>query len=118
MIGFDNTVKVEWCDKDPRNMILLEDLSFTDKKGFKWDTSTGDVINGASIPKFFWRIIGSPFVGKYRRPSVVHDVHCDKKIFPHKMVHHMFYEAMIYDGVHKFKAKAMYRAVSWFGPKW
>ena len=29
--------------------------------------------NGASIPRFFWRIMGSPFVGRHRRPSVLHD---------------------------------------------
>jgi hypothetical protein len=29
--------------------------------------------NGASIPRFFWRVFGSPFCGKHRRPSVLHD---------------------------------------------
>ncbi len=30
----------------------------------------------------------------------------------------MFYEAMLQDGVPKAKAKLLYKAVAWFGPKW
>ncbi len=29
--------------------------------------------DGASIPRVFWRLIGSPFTGPYRRPAVFHD---------------------------------------------
>ena len=51
-------------------MILLEDVSFT-SKGKIWTAPAGSVIDGASIPRFFWRVIGSPFIGYYRRASVV-----------------------------------------------
>lgn len=33
----------------------------------------GMVTDGASIPRFFWRVIGSPWSGLYREPAVVHD---------------------------------------------
>ena len=113
---FDSWVKVEWL-KD-REMRLLESVSFVDKKGVTWTANKGDVIDGASIPRFFWRFIGSPFIGKYRRPSVIHDTECDKKSSPHEEVHALFYEMMRSDGVSKLKAKMMYRVVRSAGPKW
>jgi len=36
------------------------------KKGFKYD--------GASIPRIFWSLIGSPFTGAYQRAAFIHDV--------------------------------------------
>ena len=35
------------------------------KKGFVYD--------GASIPRFAWRLIGAPMTGKYTRAALVHD---------------------------------------------
>ncbi len=33
----------------------------------------GLATDGASIPRFFWRAVGSPFTGKYRRAAIFHD---------------------------------------------
>jgi len=33
----------------------------------------GMLLDGASIPRLFWLLIGSPFVGEYRWPSIFHD---------------------------------------------
>lgn len=33
----------------------------------------GMATDGASIPRVFWRLIGSPWTGKYRRPAIFHD---------------------------------------------
>lgn len=115
---FNNTVKVEWLDTDPRKMRLLEDIIFRDSNNTQWKAKAGNVIDGASIPKFFWLFIGSPFIGKYRRPSAIHDVYCTSKTLPYLLVHKMFYEAMITDNVPTLKAKAMYYAVRIAGPKW
>lgn len=118
LMTFDNSVKVEWLNDDERKMRLIESLSYTDSTGTTWRAQAGDIVDGASIPRFFWRFIGSPFVGKYRRPSVIHDVYCASKTLPHRAVHKMFYEAMIADDVPKLKAKAMYYAVRAGGPRW
>ncbi len=115
---FDNTVKTEWLEGEPHKMRLLEVVVFTDKHGLEWTAKKDAIIDGASIPKFFWRVIGSPFVGLYRRPSVIHDAYCVRKSVSHSWTHKMFYEAMLADGVPKHKAKAMYWAVKAFGPKW
>ena len=61
---------------------------------------------------------GSPFVGKYRRASVIHDVACVERTQPHQLVHHAFYEAMLCDRVPTSKAKLMYVTVRDLGPRW
>jgi len=115
---FDNTVKTEWLEKDPRKMILLEEVNFTDSLGVVWRAPAGSIIDGASIPRFFWRFIGSPFVGRYRRASVVHDVYCVTKERSYQDVHEMFNQAMIADNVPLGRRIAMAQAVERFGPRW
>ena len=115
---FSNTVKTEWIDGEPRKMRLLESVEFTDSNGQVWEAPAGSIIDGASIPRFFWRVIGSPFVGLYRRATVIHDVYCVTRSEPHEAVHAMFHEAMLADGVSEGKAKAMFEAVDHFGPQW
>lgn len=115
---FCGDVVTEWIATEPRLMRLREEFSFIDGKGKKWTAPADSIIDGASIPRICWFIISSPFVGHYRRASVIHDVYCVTKSEPHKEVHKMFYNAMIADGVSKRKAKAMYYAVKVGGPKW
>lgn len=115
---FYGEVVTEWIANEPRKMKLREEFSFIDGNGKKWVAPASSVIDGASIPRFFWRVIGSPFFGMFRRSSVIHDVYCVTKSEPYKKVHKMFYDAMIVDGVPKGKAKAMYWAVKVGGPKW
>lgn len=115
---FNNTAKVEFIEDHPRNMRLLEDITFTDSNGRRWVALTGSIIDGASIPKFFWRVIGSPFVGYYRRASIIHDVYCVNQMRPAQEVHDCFKEMMISDGVPTIKAETMFNAVDKFGPRW
>jgi len=110
-------IKTEWLS-DGRSMRLLESVVYCDSEGRLWTAPKGSVVDGASIPRFFWRFIGSPFVGKYRKASVIHDVYCVTKERPHKDTHRMFYEAMLASGVGRFKAWVMYSAVKCCGPRW
>jgi hypothetical protein len=109
--------KTEWLD-DGRSMELLEDFAFVDAAGVLWTAPAGSIVDGASIPKFLWSLNGSPFVGRYRDASVIHDVYCVTRSRPHDQVHWMFYNAMICSNVSSKKAEMMYRAVTDFGPKW
>jgi hypothetical protein len=59
-----------------RQMTLLELFTFTDPRGRVWDAPAQSVIDGASIPRALWTLVGSPYTGEYRRASVVHDVAC------------------------------------------
>ena len=114
--AFTGVVSADWSD-DGRTMTLREPVVFTDRRGIRWFADAGDEIDGASIPRFFWRFIGGPFSGKYRRASVIHDVYCVSRCRPSPAVHAMFYAAMRADGVFALKAWLMWLAVRLFGPR-
>jgi Protein of unknown function (DUF1353) len=105
-------------DPNGRLVRLTEDYAFVDAKGKKWDAPKGSTVDGASIPRVFWTLIGGPLEGKYRNASVVHDVACDRKTSKWRDVHRMFYDAMRCSGVDEAKAKTMYWAVYQCGPRW
>jgi hypothetical protein len=65
-----------------------------------------------------WSLIGGPFEGKYRNGSVVHDYYCDVRSANWRSVHKMFYRAMLVSGVSVRRAKVMYAAVYFAGPRW
>lgn len=117
---FEGNVVARWLTHggDDRDMQLLEEFVFTDPDGKRWIAPEGSIVNGASIPAVLWSSIGPPFVGDYRRASVIHDVACEERREPHDEVHLVFYNAMRADGVGWLKANAMYQAVKRFGPTW
>ena len=118
---FKGEVETRWLvepDED-RKMELLENFSFIDSSSYEWEAQKGDVVDGASIPEVVWsKIVGTPFIGDYRRASVVHDVACDRKEKTSREAHRMFYEAMLADGTSEAKALLFYTAVRLFGPQW
>ena len=117
---FENDVRVEWLTHPgaDRKMQLLETFSFTDPNDKIWIAESGHTIDGASIPSLFWSIIGPPFVGDYRRASVIHDVYCDTRSESWRATHRMFYHACRAGGVSWLKARIMYAAVYAKGPRW
>jgi hypothetical protein len=126
MAGFKGDVVARWLtdqpddpDGDDRMMELVEPFTFVDAKGFAWTSPAGARIDGASIPQLFWGVI-SPYIGDYRRASVVHDRYCDPpyRTRSWRDTHRMFHEAMLADGTGKLKAGVMYAAVYAFGPRW
>ncbi len=118
---FEGEVQTRWLvhSGEDRKMELLAPFAFIDSADVRWKAETGDTIDGASIPAAIWsKLIGTPFIGDYRRASVVHDVACTKKLRTSKEAHRMFYEAMLADGTDKSRAKMFYLAVRLFGPRW
>lgn len=114
---FVGTVVARWAD-DGRTMTLVEPFAYEDPRGERWDAPQGAVIDGASIPRGFWSLVGGPFEGRFRNASVVHDVACERRDRPWPDVHRMFYEACRCGGVGAVIAKTMYFAVQHFGPRW
>ncbi|MBN8848775.1 MULTISPECIES: DUF1353 domain-containing protein [unclassified Sphingomonas] len=86
--------KTRWeTERGPdRNMVLLEDFWFIDRKGRKWSAARSSRISGASIPKPLWTIVGSPHTGDYRRASIVHDIACEEA-GSRRQADKMFYDA-------------------------
>jgi hypothetical protein len=103
---------------DGRHMRLLRPFCYIDPAGLDWPVPKDAMIDGASIPRAFWTLIGGPFEGLYRYGSVIHDYHCDVCVRPWQAVHRMFYDAMITSGVSEIQAKTMYFAVRLGGPRW
>ena len=103
---------------DGRNIRLESDLVFIDPADVRWAAPKGAIVDGASIPKGFWSIIGGPLEGKYRNASIIHDWFCDKRTRTWQATHRVFYDGMIASGVGAVQAKLMYYAVLWGGPRW
>jgi Protein of unknown function (DUF1353) len=117
---FIGDVVVKWLSNPgpDRKMEMLSAFSYVDPAGRNWNVPAGAKIDGASIPQVFWTSFGPPFVGEYRRASVVHDHYCDTKSESEFATHRMFYNACRTGGVNALKASAMYAAVKTFGPHW
>jgi hypothetical protein len=99
-------------------MRLLSDFEYRDPDDLRWLAPHDSLVDGASIPQPLWSLVGSPFTGRYRDASVVHDVACVEQTQPWQLVHRMFYNACRCGGVGEVRAKVMYAAVFHFGPRW
>jgi hypothetical protein len=116
--SFDDCVHACWL-KDGRHMALLEPLIFHQTQGQRiWTAPVGTYTDGASIPLIFWSVIGGPYEGKYRDAAVNHDYECCVQQNAWQDVHRMFYDGMMARGVEFWRAKRMYFAVYFFGPRW
>lgn len=107
----------EWLD-DGRHMRLKRAFGYVDSAGREWPVPSETVVDGASIPKVVWSLIGGPFEGLYRNASIVHDYYCDVRSRAWQETHRVFLDGMLCSGVNTVQAKIMYYAVYRFGPRW
>ncbi|MGI9089131.1 MAG: DUF1353 domain-containing protein [Chthoniobacterales bacterium] len=114
---FSGPIETRW-ENDGLNMVLLQELRYTDPYGEVWVAPAGSRVNGASIPRAFWSLIGGPFEGKYRNASVLHDVAYEKQARSWEAADLMFYNAMRCSGVGVVTAKTMYYALRRHGRHW
>lgn len=114
---------------------LGADLTW-ERNGVFWYAYDGQQLDGASIPRIFWRVTGHPFTTTFVRASVIHDAYCDSGLRasgrsgetcpcpkhpparPWREVHDEFWYMAIADGTGGAKAWAMWLAVRGFGPRW
>jgi len=116
---FVGKVVVEWLD-DPfvPKLQLREDFGFEDQAGKLWLARQGQVLDGGSIPLVFRDMIGMPFVGNYRRTSIIYDYYCQVMNEPWRDVQRMFYHASLTEGADEVNAKIMYAALYAAGLRW
>jgi Protein of unknown function (DUF1353) len=114
---FPNHPQLDWSD-DGRTMSLLREFVYIDQTKMNWKSPQGSVVDGASIPRILWSMVGGPYEGKYRNASIVHDTECVAKTHKWQAVHRMFYNASRAGGVGWIKANLMYAGVYYFGPHW
>lgn len=73
--------------------------------------------DGASIPRFLWRVCGHPFSGVRMIPALVHDalyddlIPCDDR----KVADKFYRDGLIEQGFARWKARLEYTALRWFG---
>ena len=104
----------KWIDADTSEIaapvgFIVESLDamVTIKPSFRWD--------GASVPRFFWRIVGAPMNGKYVPAALLHDALYAAEPFPRAKCDAAFLEFMAQLGVPWWRRNAMWLAVRWFG---
>jgi hypothetical protein len=114
---YSGPVETRW-ENDGRSMTLLNELRYTDPNGEVWIAPAGSQVDGASIPRYLWSIMGGPFEGRYRNASVLHDVAYGERKRPWQDCDRMFYNAMRCSGVSVTEAKTMYYALYRFGNHW
>jgi hypothetical protein len=116
--GFNPSEPTVKLLKSGRNVRLMERYEFVDQIGRAWPVPSETISDGASIPQIFWSIIGGPFEGPYRGPSIIHDYYCEKRTRKSSEVHAMFHDAMLCARVGYRRAFIMAEAVKRFGPSW
>lgn len=93
-------------------------LAHTDKYSYRIAVPKGYCFDGATIPRFFWRIIGSKGEVEFLPAALVHDYLCENKDIIEKhgvqVSSDIFRDILILYGVSKFKANLMASAVRAF----
>ena len=95
----------------PYTFITLAELSYTTKKDALHTVPIGFITDGASIPKIFWSLVGSPFTGLYRRAALIHDYFYHTQKVTRQYADKIFLEAMKYLKVSWLKRCLMWSAV-------
>ncbi|TNE69718.1 DUF1353 domain-containing protein [bacterium] len=124
--AFHGEIITKWSEVEHRWMSLIQAVTYTDPNGHNWIAPAGTCLNGATIPKFLWSSVGSPFVGVYRRASVVHDYFVgesspsipdcknltDVGFWARRKADKMFYHACRTDGASRGFAMLLYLGVT------
>jgi hypothetical protein len=111
---FIGVPKTEWlvnATAEDRYMCLIDDFAFTDPNGRIWPAAASSTIDGASIPRELWAVVGSPYTGDYRRASIVHDAACNTPGVNRKEADVMFFHACRAGGCNPMHAFVLYAGV-------
>lgn len=97
---------------------LVDDFGYVDKSGKIWLAGKGTYLNGGSIPRPLWGRIGSPFIGPFRKASIIHNNYigthpspfCD--IVKRRQADEMYYHACLHCGCSNRLASIIYISAS------
>ncbi len=108
--------------------LVDKELIFVDAQGNQWKAPQGTWTDGASVPRLALWITDGRFEESFLKAAIVHDAYCQEfnqtrcrdqyRKLPWRQVHRMFFEACVAGRTDPLKAKLMYAAVWWGGPKW
>lgn len=103
-----DTVKIALLPKNKAE--LLEDFYY-ENDYYKITVKPGFVFDGASIPKFFWRLIGHPFSYKLIRAALIHDILYATEYLNRQTADDLFSAMLDESDVLDWKEYLMYTAV-------
>lgn len=109
-MAFSGPLRVEWVG-DGVHWRVIEKLLYTDPDGRVWALPAGTVIDGASIPRIFWSLVGSPMTGLYVMAAAMHDAAYQTPGMVKSQADTMLYEAMRELGCDRAIADIIYEAV-------
>ena len=66
--------KYPFVNKQKLTVRLIDNVK---QKTYEFDIPKGYCFDGASVPRFFWRIIGAPTDNEFLIAALVHDVMCE-----------------------------------------
>lgn len=81
------------------------------------EVPAGFVTDGASIPRFLWRVLGHPFEAATIGAAVRHDYAYQTGRVPREQADAEFHDNLRADGVGAVKAKLYYFGVRMFGAR-
>lgn len=96
---------------DGRHYRVVSDFRAPAVRGWLYMVLAGFVYDGASVPRIFWRLIGSPFTGLYAPAALVHDVLYGAQVTTRKEADGVFLALMKVYGVGFVKRQLIYRAL-------
>ena len=104
-------------DKDEYQ--VKESFFYMDENFEVW-VPYGTIFDGASIPRILWTTTGSPFLPQFVGPALIHDylyVKCkdQNKRVTKKQADKLFHKLLRENGVGRYQAWKMHRAVRMFG---
>ena len=98
--------------------VLAQNFYFPAKVGV-WDVTVhvkpGFRTDGASIPRFFWRVLGSPYDPDVMAASIGHDAMYRGRIVPRRAADAAFRTMMAASGAPKRKRRLIWIGVRLFG---
>ena len=101
------------CKKDI--FVCLKDIR--KNKEYNFSIPKGYCYDGASIPRFFWRVVGSNYDNRFLIPALIHDVLCEH----HEYINNdksfstdVFNALLESSGVYSFKRFLMKNSVAFY----
>jgi hypothetical protein len=106
--------KYPFCCKKPLKVMIFDNKKF---KQYNFSIKENYCYDGASIPRMFWRLIGSNTSAEFLIPSLIHDVLCENHNYidnDRELSSKVFKALLLAAGVSEIKAEIMYNAVNIF----
>ena len=114
----DLDFRVVWNTEEDLQLLSFITVVFDcDGKEYTLTACPGSIFNGASIPWFFWRIIGHPKRNEFLLAALFHDLGYMTHFLSKELFDELFQEILKHEKVWIPRTTAMFLGVHLFGKK-